>query len=142
MPLTPEDKAILDEAFSLHESSPGVIPANMLGEVARIVGANPSQEEIGNFITGKTQVSKGDVESFLNTQKLHENPEAILKEAFAIFDIKGTGTADASEIRTVMANLGERFEGHELEEMMRVPEIDVEGQVNYQDLIRFCKQSV
>lgn len=31
-----------------------------------------------------------------------------------------------------MANLGERFEAHEVEELMRVPEADVEGQINYE----------
>ena len=31
-----------------------------------------------------------------------------------------------------MANLGERFEMHEVEELMRVPEIDAEGQINYE----------
>ena len=50
----------------------------------------------------------------------------------AFFRSKGVGTADASEVRTVMANLGERFEMHEVEELMRVPEIDAEGQINYE----------
>jgi hypothetical protein len=45
---------------------------------------------------------------------------------------KGVGTADASEVRTVMANLGERFEMHEVEELMRVPEIDADGQISYE----------
>ena len=39
------------------------------------------------YPAGKTQLTKGDVESFLSSQTMHEDPEAILREAFAIFDM-------------------------------------------------------
>ena len=93
----------------------------------------------------------------LASKTLHEDPKQMLTDAFAMFDSyvgsrgrtqrlfwpphtltsaaysarDGTGMIDASEFRTVMANLGERFNMQEVEEMMRVPEVDAEGNIKY-----------
>ena len=45
---------------------------------------------------------------------------------------------DASEFRTVMGNLGERFQMHEIEELMRVPELDADGRIKYEGVSLFC----
>eukprot|EP00730_Choanoeca_flexa_P018626 TRINITY_DN9067_c0_g1_i1.p1 TRINITY_DN9067_c0_g1~~TRINITY_DN9067_c0_g1_i1.p1 ORF type:complete len:112 (+),score=12.47 TRINITY_DN9067_c0_g1_i1:369-704(+) len=36
-----------------------------------------------------------------------------------------------------MANLGERFQMHEVEELMRVPELDPEGRIKYEGKLRW-----
>ncbi|EGD81860.1 hypothetical protein PTSG_13185 [Salpingoeca rosetta] len=138
MSLSASDKVLLEEAFKLHESAPGQLSAASLPEVVRIVGANPSDETLQNFSGSKTVFSMSDVESFLASQPLHEDPTKTLGDAFAMFDVDGTGKIDASEFRTVLSNLGERFRGHEIEEMMRITEVDNDGKLEYKDFIKFA----
>ncbi|EDQ89677.1 uncharacterized protein MONBRDRAFT_25265 [Monosiga brevicollis MX1] len=156
MSLSAEDRAVLAEAFQLHESSPGQLSAASFGEVVRIVGANPSEEEVLAHCGNKTTFTLDDVANYLATQKLHEDPVQTLRDAFAMFDpwrplalsataraqalmvvmppvfSEGKGSIDATEFRTVMHNLGERFQMYEIEEMMRVPETTADGQIVYE----------
>ncbi len=40
---------------------------------------------------------------------LHQDPKQPMQEAFGIFDVAGSGSVEASELRQVLGNLGERF---------------------------------
>lgn len=40
------------------------------------------------------------------------------------------------QIRRVMTNLGEKLTDEEVEEMIRVADVDGDGQVNYEDFVR------
>lgn len=40
------------------------------------------------------------------------------------------------QIRRVMKNLGEKLTDEEVEEMIRVADVDGDGQVNYEDFVR------
>lgn len=40
------------------------------------------------------------------------------------------------QIRLVMTNLGEKLTDEEVEEMIRVADVDGDGQVNYEDFVR------
>eukprot|EP01147_Barroeca_monosierra_P008136 gene8135-7752_t len=122
---------VLEEAFKLHESAPNQIPSSLFAEVVRIVGANPSDEQLQSFCGSKAAFSLSDVTTFLENQKLHEDPTKLLTDAFGIFDAEGTGRIDAVEFRTVMSNLGERFQPHEIEELMRISETDNDGKIAY-----------
>lgn len=42
-----------------------------------------------------------------------------LKEAFKLLDRDRSGSLDADEFRTVLQNLGEKFDEEEIEEMIR-----------------------
>eukprot|EP00048_Salpingoeca_helianthica_P015188 m.225537 g.225537 ORF g.225537 m.225537 type:complete len:143 (-) comp16720_c0_seq1:34-462(-) len=137
MPLSEADKQTCIEAFRLHETQPGFIAAGSLGEVLRCPGANPSEAELRKFSSGKTQIKLEEFLAIIEQLPLHKDPRAELQDAFSIFDIDGTGFVDASEFRTVMGNLGERLDATEVEEIMRVPEQDLNGKINYKDIIEF-----
>ena len=49
-----------------------------------------------------------------------------------MFDKDGNGFISASELRQVMANLGEKLTDEEVDEMIREADIDGDGQVNYE----------
>eukprot|EP00055_Hartaetosiga_balthica_P007082 m.23928 g.23928 ORF g.23928 m.23928 type:complete len:143 (+) comp5597_c0_seq1:163-591(+) len=141
MGLSPEDKIVLAEACKLHESAPNQVSAAQLAEVVRIVGANPSDEELEAFAGNKATFSVNDIANFLERQLLHQDPTKLLKDSFAIFDAEGTGMIDASEFRQVLGGLGERFHSHEIEEIMRRTEVDNDGKITYDDFIQFAVEN-
>ena len=64
--------------------------------------------------------------------------EEEMKEAFGIFDKDGNGLIDMSELREVMANLGEQLTDEELAEMIHEADEDGDGKINYEGNCAFC----
>ena len=55
-----------------------------------------------------------------------------IKEAFRVFDKDGDGFITSTELRHVMANLGEKLTDDELDEMIGEADEDGDGKVNFQ----------
>ena len=55
-----------------------------------------------------------------------------LRRLCRVFDKNGDGYISASELRLVMANLGENMTDDELHEMLREADVDGDGQISYQ----------
>ena len=62
--------------------------------------------------------------------------DSCIKETFGIFDDFGNGFVSKAELRNVMINLGERLKDEELDEMIKVADIDLDGRVNYEEFIK------
>ena len=72
------------------------------------------------------------------TSLFHPSEEDIIElcpETFRVFDKDGNGFISASELRQVMANLGEKLTDEEVDEMIREADIDGDGQVNYEEFV-------
>ena len=59
--------------------------------------------------------------------------DAEIREAFFTFDMNGNGYVGAAEIRFVMDALGEQVTDQEIDEMIRLIDIDGDGQVNFKE---------
>ena len=54
-----------------------------------------------------------------------------MKKAFTLFDLDGDGFISPSELRAVMQNVDERIPDEEVYEMIRIADLDGDGQVSY-----------
>jgi calmodulin len=61
---------------------------------------------------------------------IRDNPE-YLRKCFAIFDKDNDGFISRDELRNIMTNLGEQLSVQEVEEMIRVADLDGDGRLNY-----------
>ena len=57
------------------------------------------------------------------------------REAFKVFDSDGNGFINASELRQVMLNLGEKLSEEEVEMMIKEADTNGDGLVNYDEFI-------
>lgn len=55
-----------------------------------------------------------------------------MRASFKIFDKDGNGTIDAAELRQAMKSLGETMTDEEVDEMIKVADVDSDGKVIYQ----------
>jgi len=62
------------------------------------------------------------------------------RESFRTFDKDGNGFISASELRHVMANLGEKMTDEEVDEMIKEADLDGDGQINYEEFVSVMAQ--
>ncbi|KAM0952830.1 putative EF-hand domain-containing protein [Dioscorea sansibarensis] len=111
--------------------------AQDLGTVLRSLGQNPTEAELKAMIDEVDADLNGTVDfsEFLNLMK-DADPEKELREAFKVFDKDQNDLISADELRSVMANLGEKLTAEEVNKMIREADIDSDGQVNYEEFVR------
>lgn len=62
----------------------------------------------------------------------HPDTEEHLRLAFKIFDKDGNGNVSAAELKDGMTSLGEDFTQEDIDQMIKLADIDGDGQVNYE----------
>ena len=71
----------------------------------------------------------------VHTQPFTDNE---IKDAFFTFDMTGNGFVAAAEIRFVLDALGENVTDEEIDEMVRMIDLDGDGQVNFKEFQRMA----
>ncbi|XP_045181596.1 uncharacterized protein LOC123540559 [Mercenaria mercenaria] len=117
----------------------GRISVIELTKAARYLGMNPTRKEAEQMIKDCNPSQPGYVNKseFRKLFDDHEaNIEAEIKDiaaAFRVFDKDNSGTITADEIRAVLRMSGEEVDEAEIEEMLRMVDIDGDGNISYEE---------
>ena len=99
----------------------GTIDVEELGTALRSLGQNPTKEEVKKLIDETDKDGSGCIEfdefakMMAQRSASNQTSEQELLEAFKVFDTDGSGIIDASKLRHIMSNLGEKLSDEELD---------------------------
>uniref|UniRef100_A0A0D6QY05 EF-hand domain-containing protein n=1 Tax=Araucaria cunninghamii TaxID=56994 RepID=A0A0D6QY05_ARACU len=118
----------------------GKISSSELCDVMRLLGHDPSEEELRLMMAEADSDGDGyvDFSEFvaLNTNGVG-SVESLedLKDAFKIFDMDGNGFISADELHNVLRRLGESCSLAECRNMIEVVDVDGDGHVSFDEFL-------
>lgn len=142
MSLTEEQIAEFKEAFSLYDKDGnGSITTKELGTVMRSLGQNPTETELQEMINEVDADGNGTIDfpeflTMVERKMKDTDKEEEIREAFRVFDKDGNGYINAAELKHVMTNLGENMTDAEIDSMIAEADLDVDGQVSYEEFVK------
>jgi len=146
--ISPEDSTEeCKEAFYLYDSrGDGKVECKQIGEVMRALGTNPTEAQISKIIRGLDPVGTGvkrvSFEEFFpiyqnlrdRQKKSGVDPEYFI-ECLRVFDRGCNGLVNASELRHVLCNLGDKLTLDEVNQLLVACE-DNTGHVMYEEFVK------
>uniref|UniRef100_A0A3B1JUC8 Troponin C, skeletal muscle n=2 Tax=Astyanax mexicanus TaxID=7994 RepID=A0A3B1JUC8_ASTMX len=138
--LSEEMIAEFKAAFDMFDTDGGGdISTKELGTVMRMLGQNPSREELDAIIEEVDEDGSGtiDFEEFLvmMVQQLKEDQagksEEELSECFRVFDKNGDGFIDREEFGDIMRSTGEPITEDEIDELMTDGDTNKDGKIDF-----------
>nr|XP_037276736.1 calmodulin-A-like [Rhipicephalus microplus] len=146
--LLPEETiAELREAFALFDKKgSGTISTKELGNVIRALGQNPTEAELKDMIAevdtnGNGTVGCSEFIAMMNKKARTADTEDEMREAFRVFDRDGNGFITAAELQQVMSTLGENLTDEEVDNMIRVADMDGDRQINCEEFVALMKST-
>jgi len=139
--LRQEDLNDIKECFTLYDKdADGKISCQDLGLVVRSLGQNPTEAEVDdiarNMIRGPTFGLPELLQVMAKFMGESKNKKDEIRESFSVFDRDGSGMISAAELRHVMTNIGEKLSDQEVDEMFREIDVDRDGQISYEEMVR------
>jgi len=139
--LKQDDLNEIKDCFTLYDKdNDGKISTQDLGLVVRSLGQNPTEAEVDdisrNMIRGPTFGLPELLQVMAKFMGESRNKKDEIRESFSVFDRDGTGMISAAELRHVMTNIGEKLSDQEVDEMIREIDVDHDGQIAYEDMVR------
>jgi calmodulin len=124
------------EMFSLFDKkNEGIVRMDCAGDLLRSIGKNPTNAYLEQLSSSKSGLS---FEEFLEMALLREdkpNVEDLIK-GFQVFDRNMDGTISLGELRYILASMGEKLTGAEVDEILNCVDISAEGTVHYEKFVR------
>jgi len=153
--VTAEQKEEFRAAFDIfvEDSTDGTITTKELGKVFRMLGQNPTEQELQEMVDEVDEDGSGtiDFDEFcqmmgkqLEAEKLEnipERPEKELAEAFRIFDINGSGYLETAELEAAFKLTGEPVEAWEIEALLLDGDKNEDGRLDYEEWIDMMKHT-
>ncbi|XP_077432820.1 troponin C, skeletal muscle [Vanacampus margaritifer] len=146
--LTEEMIAEFKAAFDMFDTDGGGdISTKELGTVMRMLGQNPSREELDAIIEEVDEDGSGtiDFEEFLvmMVQQLKEDQagksEEELSECFRIFDKNGDGFLDREEFGDILHMTGEPVTEEDIDEMFGESDNNKDGKIDFDEFLKMME---
>ncbi|XP_062314182.1 troponin C, skeletal muscle [Osmerus eperlanus] len=135
-------------AFDMFDTDGGGdISTKELGQVMRMLGQNPSREELDAIILEVDEDASGtiDFEEFLvmMVQQLKEDQagktEEELSEIFRVFDKNGDGFIDREEFGDILTATGEPITDEEADELMADSDVNKDGKIDFDEFLKMME---
>jgi calmodulin len=132
--------ADLKEAFvSVDADANGLLSVEELGQALRVMGQNPTAQELTAIAGGMGPAATFTFDKFLEVAsqnaKSADTEEDVIR-AFRVFDKGGSGTVSNSEFRKAMSAYGERLDDDEIDEILREADLAGNGYIEYTTFVR------
>ncbi|KAL4622613.1 troponin C, slow skeletal and cardiac muscles-like [Arapaima gigas] len=147
--LTEEQKNEFKAAFDIfvQDAEDGCISTKELGKVMRMLGQNPTPEELQEMIDEVDEDGSGtvDFDEFLvmmvrcMKEESKGKSEEELAELFRMFDKNGDGYIDLEELKNMLESTGEVITEDDIEELMKDGDKNNDGKIDYDEFLEFMK---
>ncbi|XP_064622859.1 neo-calmodulin-like [Lineus longissimus] len=140
--MAPEKMAIYKEAFELFDKDGnGNITTGDLGTVLRTLGWKPTESELDQIVLEVDADASGTIDfieflTVVKTTPLNENEDIELRGALSCFDYNSDGLISAAEIRHMMTSTGEKVTDEDVDKMLADCQIDGDGMISYESLVK------
>ncbi|XP_023187025.1 troponin C, slow skeletal and cardiac muscles isoform X1 [Xiphophorus maculatus] len=147
--LTDEQKNEFKAAFDIfvQDAEDGCISTKELGKVMRMLGQNPTPEELQEMIDEVDEDGSGtvDFDEFLvmmvrcMKDDSKGKTEEELAELFRMFDKNADGYIDLDELKMMLESTGEVITEDDIEELMKDGDKNNDGKIDYDEFLEFMK---
>ncbi|KAL1021475.1 hypothetical protein UPYG_G00013780 [Umbra pygmaea] len=147
--LTDEQKNEFKAAFDIfvQDAEDGCISTKELGKVMRMLGQNPTPEELQEMIDEVDEDGSGtvDFDEFLvmmvrcMKDDSKGKSEEELADLFRMFDKNADGYIDLEELKVMLEATGEAITEDDIEELMKDGDKNNDGKIDYDEFLEFMK---
>uniref|UniRef100_A0A5S6QZM7 EF-hand domain-containing protein n=1 Tax=Trichuris muris TaxID=70415 RepID=A0A5S6QZM7_TRIMR len=142
-----EELEEFNAAFKMFDrDSNGTINIKELGVAMRMLGLNPTEDDLLNIVNEFDLDGNGkiDFDEFCRMMKSmnKETDQELVRLAFRVFDKDGNGYITAQEFKHFMTTMGEKFTEEEVDEIIREVDKDGDEQINYEEFVQMIAPSV
>ena len=141
--ITEEQKREIKDAFSTFEEN-GIFP-DELKSAMQTLGFDANNPEVQKILD-KLATKKGPLkfDEFLDVmieKNIDKNPEEEIKKAFKVLCEDGTDKITLKSLTKICADLGEKINEDELQEMINEADKDQDEEVGEEDFIRIMQKT-
>lgn len=118
------------------------IDSSDIGLVIRAMDKNPLESEVARIVSeldpqGDRRVTFAELLPYLSRPSINTPGSAAeFIDGLRVFDKDGSGFMSAADLRHVLTAIGEKMTDKQVDQLLSNIEMDKEGNVNYEELVR------